>query len=542
MNAAGLAMLEADSLAEVQQHCLIDLILPEYRHAFNTMHHRVISGETAKLEFEVTGLKGTRRFLEIHAAPLRNASGKITMILGITRDITSQKQAEEEIRHLAFYDPLTSLPNRRLLLERLKHSIQMGLRDGKRMALMALDLDRFKTVNDSFGHGAGDELLQQVAERLTTRLRDVDMVARLGGDEFIVLLDDIAHPEDPARVAEAIVADLSKPYQLSQRSDVQISVSIGISLFPEHSDSPEILMNHADTALYKAKDKGRGCFAYFSEDLTLAARKRIDLEARLRKAINQEDLRVFYQPQVDISSGRIIGAEALVRWQDQTEGLIAPDQFIPIAEETGLIMAIGEWVLHETCRQGRKWIDEGLPSLTLAVNVSPMQFRRCDINAVATRILIETDFPANQLELELTESGLMENQDKAVAILNNLRAQGIRLVIDDFGTGYSSLAYLKRFPLDVLKIDKSFIDDIPFLKEDMEIAATIIAMGRTLGFKVLAEGVETPEQLAFLRGKGCDSYQGYIKSQPLPAEAFAAFLRDQQRVENEAILSQIRSL
>ena len=527
MNAAGLAMLEADSLAEIERHSLIDFILPEYRNAFNVLHQRVLSGESAKLEFEVTGLRGTRRWLQTHAAPLRDANGKITMLLGITRDITEQKCAEEEIKHLAFYDPLTLLPNRRLLVERLKHGIQMGLRDGKQMALMALDLDRFKTVNDSFGHGAGDELLNQVAERLTTRLREVDMVARLGGDEFIVLLDGITHPEDPARVAEAIVADLSKPFQLSQRSDVQISVSIGISLFPEHGDNPEILMNHADTALYKAKDKGRGGFAYFSEDMTLAARKRIELEARLRKAINQQDLRVFYQPQVDIASGRIIGAEALVRWQDQTEGLIVPDHFIPIAEETGLIMAIGEWVLHETCRQGRKWMDEGLPSLTLAVNVSPMQFRRSDINAVAARILIETGFPANQLELELTESGLMENQDKAVAILNDLRAQGIRLVIDDFGTGYSSLAYLKRFPLDVLKIDKRFIDDIPFLKEDMEIAATIIAMGHTLGFKVLAEGVETPEQLAFLREKGCDSYQGYIKSKPLPAEAFAVLLRDQ---------------
>ena len=317
---------------------------------------------------------------------------------------------------------------------------------------------------------------------------------------------------------------------------MQIGVSIGISLFPQHGDTPEILMNHADTALYKAKDKGRGNFAYFSEDMTLVVRKRIELEARLRKAINQEDLRVFYQPQVDMATGRIIGAEALVRWQDQTEGLIAPDRFIPIAEESGLIMAIGEWVLHETCRQGRKWMDEGLPSLTLAVNVSPMQFRRCDINALAARILIETGFPAEQLELELTESGLMENQGKAVEILNNLRAQGIRLVIDDFGTGYSSLAYLKRFPLDVLKIDKSFIDDIPLLKDDMEITATIIAMGHTLGFKVLAEGVETPEQLAFLRGKGCDTYQGYIKSKPVPAEAFADLLRNQHGVENGAIL------
>jgi diguanylate cyclase (GGDEF)-like protein/PAS domain S-box-containing protein len=536
INAAGLAMLEADTLAEVQQQRLLHFILPEYRAAFAALHQRVMSGESGKLEFEVTGLKDTRRWLEIHAAPLRDANEKITMLLGITRDITEQKRAEGEINQLAFYDPLTSLPNRRLLLERLKHGIHVGLRDGKHMAMMMLDLDRFKTVNDSFGHGAGDELLQQVAERLTARLRDVDMVARLGGDEFIVLLDDIPHPEDPARVADAIIADLSKPFQLSQCNDVQIGVSIGISLFPQHGNSPEILMSHADTALYKAKDKGRCGFAYFSEELTLAVRKRIELETRLRKAITQQDLRVFYQPQVDITSGRIIGAEALVRWQDQTEGLIAPDCFIPIAEETGLIMAIGEWVLLETCRQGRKWMDEGLQPLTLSVNVSPMQFRHCDINAVAAKILIETSFPANQLELELTESGLMENHDKVVVILNNLRAQGIRLVIDDFGTGYSSLAYLKRFPLDVLKIDKSFIDDIPLLRDDMEITSTIIAMGHILGFKVLAEGVETPEQLAFLQGKGCDTYQGYIKSKPVSAEAFAALLHHQQYVENESTL------
>jgi diguanylate cyclase (GGDEF)-like protein len=534
MNATGLAMLEADSLAEVQQQGILNFILPEYRTAFETLHQRVINGENGKLEFEVTGLKGTRRWLEIHAAPLRDANGKITMLLGITRDISERKSAEEEIKQLAFYDPLTSLPNRRLLLERLKHSIQIGLRNGKQKALMALDLDYFKVVNDSFGHGVGDELLQQVAERLTARLRDVDMVARLGGDEFIVLLDNITHPEDPARVAEAIIADLSKPFQLSQCKDLRIGVSIGISLFPKHGDSPEILMKHADTALYKAKDNGRGGFAYFSEDMTLAARKRIDLEARLRKAINQEDLRVFYQPQVDIASGRIIGAEALVRWQDQTEGLIAPTRFIPVAEETGLIMAIGEWVLHETCRQGRKWMNEGLPPLTLSVNVSPMQFRHCDINAIAARILAETGFPAKQLELELTESGLLESQNKAVDILNNLHAQGIRLAIDDFGTGYSSLVCLKRFPVDVLKIDRSFIENIPLLKDGMEITETIIAIGHTLGFKVLAEGVETPEQLAFLRDKGCDTYQGHIKSKPVSAEAFAMLLLHQQRIENEA--------
>lgn len=442
-------------------------------------------------------------------------------------DITSRKAAEEEIKQLAFYDPLTQLPNRRLLQERLKHSIDVERRDGKRLALLMLDLDRFKAVNDSLGHLAGDELLQQVAARITARLRDVDMVARLGGDEFVVLLEDIAHPEDAARVAEEIIFTLSKSFQLTQSNDVQIGVSIGISLYPEHGASYEELMDHADAALYQAKDQGRGCYAYFSEDQTIAARERIALETRLRRAIEQQELRVFYQPQVDIASGRIVGAEALVRWQDPIEGLIPPLRFIPIAEETGLILDIGKWVLQETCRQGRRWLDEGLPQLTLAVNVSPQQFRRGNISALVATVLNETGFPAEHLELEMTESGLMENQGDVMELLNKLRSQGVRLAIDDFGTGFSSLAYLKHFPLDVLKIDKSFIDDIPHLQDDMEIAATIIAMGHILGFKVLAEGVETAEQLAFLREKKCDSYQGYIKSPPVPAEAFALLLREQ---------------
>ena len=443
-------------------------------------------------------------------------------------DITSRKAAEEEIKQLAFYDPLTKLPNRRLLLERLKHSIEVERRDGNRLALLMLDLDRFKAVNDSLGHSAGDELLQQVAIRILARLRDVDMLARLGGDEFVVLLEDIAHPEDAARVAEEIILVLSKPFQLTQSHDVQIGASIGISLYPEHGGSYEVLMDYADAALYQAKDQGRGCYAYFSEDQTLAARERIALEARLRRAIEQGELRVFYQPQVDIASGRIIGAEALVRWQDPQEGLIPPLRFIPIAEETGLILDIGEWVLRETCRQGRRWLDAGLPPLTLAVNVSPQQFRRGDISSLVATVLNETGLPADCLELEMTESGLMENQDHVMELLNKLRSQGVRLAIDDFGTGFSSLAYLKHFPLDVLKIDKSFIDDIPHLQDDMEIAATIIAMGHILGFKVLAEGVETLAQLEFLREKRCDTYQGYIKSPPVPAEAFVELLRDQR--------------
>jgi diguanylate cyclase (GGDEF)-like protein/PAS domain S-box-containing protein len=459
---------------------------------------------------------------------VKGSDGIVTHYVGTHTDITERKAAEEQITQLAFYDPLTRLPNRRLLQERLKHGINVERREGKQLALLMLDLDRFKTVNDSLGHLAGDELLQQVALRITARLRDVDMMARLGGDEFVVLLEDITQPEDAARVAEEIIADLSKPFRLTQSDDVRIGASIGISLHPQHGDSFEMLLDHADAALYQAKDAGRGCFAYYSEDLTLAAREHLAMETRLRRAIEQDELCVFYQPQVDIASGRIVGAEALVRWQDPVDGLIPPLRFIPIAEETGLILAIGEWVLRETCRQGRLWLDAGLPPLTLAVNVSPHQFRRGDICALVATVLNDTGFPSGQLELEITESGLMENQDNAAAILNSLRVQGVRLAIDDFGTGYSSLAYLKHFPLDMLKIDKSFIDDIPHLQDDMEIAATIIAMGHILGFKVLAEGVETPEQLAFLQEIGCDMYQGYIKSKALPAPEFVELLRDQQ--------------
>ncbi len=462
----------------------------------------------------------------------RNEYGEVSEYVAVFSDISQLKASEAQLEFLAHNDPLTALPNRRLLFSRVKHGIDVSWREGKQFALLMLDLDRFKHVNDSFGHLAGDQLLQQVAERLSLRLREVDTVARLGGDEFTVMLEDIAHPEDAARVADEIIADFSEPWQLPPYGEVRIGVSIGISLYPQHGYTPETLLQQADTALYLAKAQGRGCYAYFSNDLTVSARERMELEARLRRAIVQNELRVYYQPQVDIASGSIVGAEALVRWQNPTEGLIPPLRFIPLAEETGLIKAVGEWVLRETCRQGREWLDAGLPPLTLAVNVSPHQFRHSDISALVTAVLAETRYPAEWLELELTESGLMEYQDQAVELLNNLRTQGVRLAIDDFGTGYSSLAYLKRFPLDVLKIDKSFIDDIPHNQDDMEIAATIVAMGHTLGFKVLAEGVETVEQLDFLQARGCDLYQGYLKSRPLPAEDFAVLLREGAHIES----------
>jgi diguanylate cyclase (GGDEF)-like protein/PAS domain S-box-containing protein len=463
----------------------------------------------------------------------RNEANEVSEYVAVFSDITQLKASEAQLEFLAHNDPLTGLPNRRLLNYRIEQGIRVSWREGKQFAVLALDLDRFKHINDSFGHSAGDLLLQQVAQRLTTRLREVDTVARVGGDEFIVILEDITLPEDAARVANEIIADFSELWQLRPYGEVQIGVSIGISLYPQHGYTPDVLLQQADTALYLAKGLGRGCCAYFSDELTIAARARTELEVRLRRAIEQNELMVYYQPQVDIATGHIVGAEALVRWQDPNEGLVSPLSFIPLAEETGLIIALGEWVLRETCRQGKEWLDAGLTPLTLAVNVSPYQFRNADMNALITAVLAESLYPAAWLELELTESGLMDNQEQAVGRLNNLRAQGVRLAIDDFGTGYSSLAYLKRFPLDVLKIDKSFIDDIPSNKDDREIAATIVAIGHTLGFKVLAEGVETADQLDFLKSQSCDLYQGYLKSKPLPAEDFAVLLQNEGFVNTQ---------
>ncbi|MGE5531847.1 MAG: putative bifunctional diguanylate cyclase/phosphodiesterase, partial [Bacteroidota bacterium] len=456
---------------------------------------------------------------------VRDEAGRVTHYVGVSTDISQRKDAEARLDFLAHHDPLTRLPNRLLLYTRLQHCLDVSHRERKRLALLMLDLDRFKDVNDSFGHLAGDELLQQVAKRLTVRRRGADTVTRLGGDEFAVLLEALRHPQDAAQVASKIIAALSKPYRLSNGAEVCIGASVGISLFPEHGQTLEALLQQADAALYQAKGEGRGNFKYFSDDLTSAARSRINLEALLRRALIRDELRVHYQPQIEITSGHIVGAEALVRWQEPTEGLIPPSRFIPVAEETGLIAAIGEWVLRETCRQGQQWIEAGLPPLNLAVNLSSHQFRHGDISATVAKVLAETGFPAERLELELTESTVMEREAEAVEILQRLRALGVRLAIDDFGTGHSSLAYLKRFPLDVLKIDKSFVDDIPRLQDDMEIAAAIVALGHTLRLKVLAEGVETAEQLVFLRAQGCDLYQGYYRSQPVPAEAFVTLLQ-----------------
>lgn len=458
-------------------------------------------------------------------AIVKNAAGVVNNYVAIFSDISKLKKTQDDLHFLAHHDPLTRLPNRLSLLSNLQHSMQRAQRDDKYLALLMIDMDRFKDVNDSYGHLTGDELLQQVASRLTAQLREIDMVCRLGGDEFTVLLEDITDVEDVAHVANELIESLSEPFLLANNIEVRIGASVGISIFPGHGSTPELMLQQADSALYKAKNEGRGRFVYFSESLTLAARERIDLEVKLRHAIHHGELRVFFQPQVDISSGRIVGAEALVRWQSPTEGLISPARFIYIAETCGLIGEIDEWVLRETCLQGQRWITSGLPPLTLAVNLSPYQFLQGDISETIAKILRDTGFPASCLELELTESALMRRENEAILILNRLKVLGVRLAIDDFGTGYSSLAYLKLFPLDVLKIDKRFIDDIPLHRDDMEIVTAIIAMAHALRLKVLAEGVENKNQLAYLSTQGCDLYQGYLTSRPVPAKEFEQLLR-----------------
>ena len=472
------------------------------------------------LKFADGSYEGT---FEVTKVPIRDASGTINGLLGIARNITERKLYEERLETLANYDPLTGLANRALFQSHLHNSIEKAKRHQSEIALLMFDLDRFKDINDSYGHGAGDELLQMVSQRFLERLREGDMISRLGGDEFAVVIENTVRPEDAGKLAEEMIGALAQEYRLSGGEVIHIGSSVGIAVFPDNGKDPAILLQNADAALYKAKSEGRGVYRYYTDELTDSARKRIECETRLRRAIINQEFEVYYQPQVHIATGRIVGAEALIRWNDPLRGLISPLEFIPIAEETGLIGEIGEWVLNETCRQGKIWLDEG-HRLTLAVNLSAHQVRHQNIPEMVEAALEKSGYPADRLELELTESALMQREEEAVAMLHALRAYGIRLAIDDFGTGYSSLAYLKRFPIDVLKIDKSFVDDIPFETDDMAIVTAIIAMGQALGFQVLAEGTERIEQIDFLKEKGCTMYQGYFKSPPVTAGEFIKLL------------------
>lgn len=451
---------------------------------------------------------------------------KIIGYIGTISDITNLKETERQLKYLAHFDTLTGLPNRTSLTIALEHHIQE--QPEHEMALLLVDLDRFKDVNDSFGHPIGNALLKDVTGRLKQHMQDSDQVCRIGGDEFTILLKSAPSLPFINAIAYDTIQLLRRPFHLPNGQDVILGASIGISRYPVDGRTPSELLQKADTAMYHAKQSGRNCYHYFTDGLSQIAQQRLELEIRLKQAIEKRHLRAFYQPQIDMLTGQIIGAEALIRWQDPEEGLIPPIHFIPLAEETGLIKPIGEWILKETCQQGKIWLDQGLPPITLAVNISPVQFRYNDLLSSIELTLKETQFPAHLLEVEITESVLMSHEQEAIEILNKIRELGVRIAIDDFGTGYSSLSYLKKMPLDVLKIDKSFVDDIPHKKDDMEIATTIVGMAHTLRLKVLAEGVETIEQLNFLRDQGCDYYQGYLMSKPIPADEFEQLWQQQQ--------------
>ncbi len=462
------------------------------------------------------------KWLSISA--VRDAGGEIVRYVSLFADITHLKESEARLEHLAHFDVLTDLPNRLLFTSRLEHAVEQARRHGQRLALLFLDLDRFKTVNDSLGHPAGDELLITVARRIRKRLRDEDTLARLGGDEFVILLEQLDEAQMAAIVAQDLLQVLATPVQLSGGHEVFIGASIGISLFPDDADDAMRLVSSADAALYQAKEQGRNTYRFYTEALTTAANEHLALETRLRRGLERGEFILYYQPLVDAHSGRAVGVEALVRWQPPGEAMVPPDKFIPIAEETGLIVPLGEWILRTACAQARAWLDAGLPPLVMAVNLSGRQFQATNMVDLVYTTLIDSGLPAQFLELELTESVIMAQAEQAITTLDALKALGVRLAIDDFGTGYSSLAYLKRFPIDKLKIDRGFVQGLADDANDREIAATIIAMGRSLNLTVLAEGVETDYQLTFLRLYGCDQYQGYLFSRPLPAEEILPLL------------------
>ena len=429
---------------------------------------------------------------------------------------SSLKEANAELQHLVLHDTLTKLPNRLLLEDRLEQAIAECRRAGARCALLFVDLDRFKTLNDSLGHFAGDTVLRTVAERLRASVRLEDTVARLGGDEFVVLLKHVARVEDAADIAHKVVECLARPIVIDDR-ELRVSSSVGISVYPDHADAATRLIANADAAMYHVKKSGRSGFALFAPEMSTYFPKRLELESELRTALEKAQFVLHYQPRVDMRSGAIVAMEALLRWQHPERGTIAPAEFISVAEETGIIASLGDWTLREACQQMRSWQERGISGFTVAVNVSAAQFRQRGLAASVLRALEWSELEARYLELEINESVVMENAPEAIGMLEELRRMGVALSIDDFGTGYSSLAYLKRFPIDRLKIDSAFIRDIPANADDTAIVRTIISLAHGLRMRVVAEGVETQAQLDCLRGLDSDEYQGFLYSKPLPA-------------------------
>ncbi|MBI3222939.1 MAG: EAL domain-containing protein [Nitrosomonadales bacterium] len=457
---------------------------------------------------------------------VKDSGGIVTEYIGILNDITQRKRDEEHIQQLAHFDTLTGLPNRALLQDRAEQAIRTAHRDRSRIAVLFIDLDHFKNVNDTLGHRVGDGLLIQVSERLKSSVRDNDTVARLGGDEFLLVLQD-SDADGVAHIATKLLDILSRPYHIEQ-NELVVTPSIGIAMYPDDGEDFDTLHQHADVAMYRAKQDGRNNFRFYTAQMQMHSARMLQLENALRQAIERDQLHLVYQPQLAISGKRMIGVEALLRWQHPEFGMVSPAEFIPLAESSGQIIAIGEWALRSAVQQLKRWLDSGLPEMTVSVNLSAVQFRHPDLPGLVSRVLEASRLPSRFLELELTEGATIDKPQAAIAVIDDLYARGVRMAIDDFGTGYSSLSYLKKFKISKLKIDQSFVRDLSTDADDRAIVSAIIQLARSLGFQTIAEGVETQEQLEFLYEQGCDEVQGYYFSKPLPAEQIEAFLHAQR--------------
>lgn len=460
---------------------------------------------------------GLEIWTNYHVVLQRNEHGDPLYFIVQVADITDMKRSQERMERMAFYDTLTDLANRRLFSDRLEQAVEHATRARGFAAMLYLDLDQFKRVNDTLGHEAGDQLLREVARRLAGCVRKEDTVARPGGDEFTILLYDIAAPSDAGRVAEKILERLRVPVTLSGHQLV-VTTSIGITIIPADSTQPNVLTKNADLAMYRAKERGRNTYQYYSEDMNTQALERLQIEAELRHALANDELELFFQPKVRLTDQKIVGAECLIRWNHPSRGLLTPDQFIAIAEETGVIVEIGNWVVKRACETASRFARDNPDPPRVAINISPRQFRDPHLATTIRRCMRESGIAAAQLELEITETMLMEDTEGAAVTVNRLHELGLKIAIDDFGTGYSSLSYLKRFPIDTIKIDRSFIMDIPENEDDVALTSAVIAMAHQLKLEVVAEGVESAEQLGFLTENRCEFAQGYYFSRPVPLE------------------------
>ena len=507
-------MINPDDLIMVQQ-------------AWNRL---VCDQESIALELRLVGRDGSNTWIHLLAGALHDRNGDLLGYLGAISDISELKAAQIQMENLAFYDPLTGLANRRLFKNRLEKAVKSVMRSGTSMALMFIDMDQFKRINDTLGHDAGDMLLKEVAHRLNATVRENDTVSRIGGDEFTILLTDIHQTADALVVAEKILHALAKPIRIKGQ-DIVTTVSIGITLTPDDSTDVNTLMKNADLAMYRAKELGRNNFQFFSEDMNHSILEHLAMEKEIKEAIQRDQFTLMFQPKVSLFDYSVTGVETLIRWEHPEKGMITPDRFIPVAEETGQILDIGSWVLEQSCRQISSLIrNEVLPaSAKVAVNLSAKQFADPQLATQIRNVIEASSIPPECLELEITESTLMDDVETAIHIMQEIKKTGVSIAIDDFGTGYSSLAYIKRFPIDVLKVDRSFVMDIPEDKNDMAITAAVIAMAHKLSLEVVAEGVETQEQLHFLRRNNCDEGQGYLFSRPLSLGQLHQFLQENER-------------